>query len=210
VSVSNMSGSAGVYEDPPLTLTVGQSAPSQADTVGSLHVSTQGRKQTYSSCFWAFTPVISLNSPCVAIKGSATKTVRITRVRISWSCTTGSSVPSPISFQRYTALSGGTTNNPGSAIANDSANAAPTAVAVQYSAVPTTSTKAGGQHVTSRISWITSGASVNATPTNIDWVFGQAGGQALVLRGVNEWFGILLGSIGTNPIMDVCIEWTEE
>lgn len=200
----------GVYNSTVPVLTTGQSAASQADTTGSQYVTTEGRKQTYRTSFWNFTPLASLNSPCVSIHGSATKTVRITHISVSWSCTTGLAAASTISLQKYSALSGGTVNNPGSPTPNDSTNAAATAVGVQYSVVPSVFTKVGSQSALQRVCWITSGATVNATPTSIDWVFGEAHGQPLVLRGISEFFGILIDTVGTSPIMDVCIEFTEE
>lgn len=200
---------SGIFNTTIPAPTAGQALAMQADSTGAIAVSQEGRKTTYRMSVRGFTPVASATAPIFSIQGSATKTVRITRVRVSWSCTTGTALPNDISLQKFSALTGGTTGSTPVGAKNDTNNAAQTAICLQYSAVPTTATVVGGISAVERMTWLTAGVAVNVTP-GIDWQFGYLNEQALVLRGTAEFFGIVLAAIGTTPVMSIYIEWTEE
>jgi hypothetical protein len=127
-------------------------------------------------------------------------------MRISASASTGG--VADISVRRFTALSGGTPNSQAANIAKmDSTNSAATAVVNQWSAAATTATSAGIV-AAQRYEIVT--ASVSVQPGFIEWTFGDTNGQALVLRGTSEFAGVLISAVGTTPVADFWIEWTEE
>jgi hypothetical protein len=192
-------------------LTAGNSSQLQLDSTGALAVNCEGRKQTYRMSVAGFTPpTVVAGSPFFSIQGSATKTVRITQIRVSWAATTGQTTPAILSLQRFSALTGGTTGNTPTGALNDTTNAAQTAVCLQYSVEPSTHTAVGGISAAENISWITGSVSV-VNQTAIQWQFGNAQGQELVLRGIAQYFGILVSANGSGtPTMSVSIEWTEE
>jgi len=145
-------------------------------------------------------------APSISITGSATKTIRISRIRISITAGTGGACD--VSLQKFTALSGGTANSQAANVAKmDSGNAAQTAVVNQWSAAATTHTAAGILNA-ERYEIVT--ASPSVLPGLIEWTFGDKNGQALVLRGTSEFTGILISAIGTTPLADCWVEWTEE
>src|ERR1700688_3420674 len=145
------------------TLVAGQCAAAQCDSAGSHYVNTEGRKATYRMSVRGFTPVASATSPLFSIQGSATKTVRITHLRITWSATTGATSTNDISLQKFSVLSGGTVGNTLVGAKNDSANPAQTAVCLQYSAVPTTATVIGGISIAERMGWVSAGTTTAQT-----------------------------------------------
>lgn len=200
---------SGIFNTTIPAPTAGQALAMQADSTGAIAVSQEGRKATYRMSVRGFAPVASATAPIFSIQGSATKTVRINRLRVSWSCTTGTALPNDISLQKFSALTGGTTGNTPTGAKNDTNNAAQTAICLQYSAVPTTATVIGGISAVERMTWLTAGVTVNITP-GIDWQFGYLNEQALVLRGTAEFYGLVLAAIGTTPLMSIYIEWTEE
>jgi hypothetical protein len=199
-----------VYQSTVPALTAGQAVAAQCDTAGSAYVDTEGRKQTYRMSVRGFTPIASATSPLFSIQGSGTKTIRIIRIKITWSCTTGNALPNDISLQKFSALTGGTTGNTPTGAKNDTNNAAQTAICLQYSAVPTTATVIGGISAVERIAWVTSGATVVSVQPAIDWYFGTMNQQQLVLRGTSEFYGIVCAAVGTTPVMSIWIEWEEE
>lgn len=190
--------------------TAGQALATQADSSGGLYVNQEGRKTTYRMSVRGFVPVASATSPLFSIQGSATKTVRITHIKVTWSASTGTALANDISLQKFSALTGGTTGNTPTGAKNDTNNAAQTAVCLQYSAVPTTATVIGGISAVERMTWITSGATVSDVLPGIDWSFANLNEQSLVLRGTAEFYGIVVAAVGTTPIMSIWIEWTEE
>jgi hypothetical protein len=200
---------SGVYNSTAPTLSGGQYTAVQSDSTGAHYVNTEGRKSSYHMAKGFFTPVASATSPTFSIQGSATKTVRITHIRVTWACVTGTTTTNDISLQKFSVLSGGTTGSTPVGAKNDSANAAQTAVCLQYSALPSTATVIGGPYRQERQCWLTASATVG-TIQSIDWTFGNLNEQGLVLRGIAEYFGIVVAGVGTTPVMDIWIEWTEE
>lgn len=197
---------SAMYNSTVPTLTNGQAVAAEADTTGSLYSNSEGRKQTYRVGVVAFTPIASATAPAISITGSATKTVRITRIRVS--ITAGTGTVADISLKRFTALSGGTANSQSANIAKmDSGNAAQTAVVNQWSAAATTATAAGILNA-ERYEIVT--AAVSVLPGAIEWAFGDKNGQSLVLRGTSEFAGFLISAVGTTPVADCWVEWTEE
>ncbi len=197
---------SAMYNGTVPALTTGQAVAAECDTTGSLYSNPEGRKQTYRCGIVGFTPIGSVLAPAVSVTGSATKTVRITRIRLSASAATGA--VADISLRKFTALSGGTANSQSANVAMmDSGNAAQTAVINQWSVAATTHTAAGILNA-ERYEIVTTAVSV--LPGVIEWTFGDKQGQGLVLRGTSEFVGIMLSAAGTTPVADCWIEWTEE
>ncbi len=198
---------SAMYNGTVPALTTGQAVAAECDTTGSLYSNPEGRKQTYRCGIVAFTPIASGGTaPAVSVTGSATKTVRITRIRLSASSSTGALAD--ISLQKFTALSGGTANSQSANVAKmDSGNAAQTAVINQWSVAATTHTAAGILNA-ERYELLAAAATV--IPGVIEWTFGDKQGQGLVLRGTSEFVGFLMSAVGTSPVADCWIEWTEE
>jgi len=186
-------------------LTAGNASQLQADSTGSLQVNTEGKKQSYRCGIISFGPLAS-SSPTISVTGSATKTIRITRVRLTVNATTGAT--GDVSLKRFSTLTGGTSASQSASIAKlDTNNAAQTAVVNLYTAAATTAT-AAGVLAAERYEIVT--ASVSVQPGAIEWDFGNMNAQACVLRGTGDFVGIVFSTIGTTPDGDCWIEWTEE
>lgn len=187
-------------------LTAGQSVMSQCNVAGSLLVSTEGRKPTYRAQI-NMTGIASLSFPSFALAGSATKTVKVTKIEITVSNTTAAVVQIIIG-RTASAWVGGTSAAPSGITAMDSNNASFTAAPVAYSAIATSG--GGTVSVVSVKNLVT-----NATTTVVasgeavySGVFGESGGaQPLVARGTGQVISVFSQ---TTAILTGFIEWTEE
>jgi hypothetical protein len=196
----------GVYNTAIPTLAAGSESQFQVDSTGSHYVNSEGRKQSYRVGVVGFTPIASATAPAISVTGSSTKTIRISRIRLSVSAATG--ITANVSLLRFSALSGGTANSQAANIAKmDTNDAAATAVVNQWSAAATTATSAG-IFTAERYEVIT--AAVSSQPGAIEWDFGDKNAQSLVLRGTSDFAGFLFSGVGTTPVADCWIEWTEE
>jgi len=186
-------------------LTAGNASQLQADSTGALQVNTEGKKQSYRCGIVSFGPLAS-SSPTISVTGSATKTIRITRIRLSVAATAGAICD--LSLKRFSTLTGGTSASQSANIAKlDTNNATATAVVNLYTAAATTAT-AAGILAAERYEIVT--ASVSVAPQAVEWDFSNMNAQACVLRGTGDFVGILFSAIGTTPDGDCWIEWTEE
>jgi hypothetical protein len=170
-----------------------------------------GSKATYR-CATSFAPAASVSSqPNFVIKGSASKVVKITKIRFSMYAGTGSSTPSSIRLQRYNSVSGGigSTVNPAQ---NDPNDASPTAVVTSYTSNPTIGIRAGvGQSDIFDYQLTTVSATTAPAPPPVELLFGELNStEPLVLRGASDFLGIAITQVGTSPIASIMIEWTEE
>jgi hypothetical protein len=191
-----------VYNTTIPTLTAGNATQIQADVTGALYINPESRKASYSSSA-SFTPVAG---DIVAMPGSATKTIRITRVEVSLS-TTGTAALATLSLiRRSTADSAGT---PASMITvpHDSAFAIASALPVNYTAAPTLGTSQGA------IRSVIMNDGSAAVPGANTWLWTFGGDRpsgAFVLRGVAQQLGINLSAVVATQTAMVSIEWTEE
>lgn len=172
--------------------------------VGALSVVTvDGWKTTYSA---AATSIVSAATAqdIFTLTGSATKTIRITRVTVTGTQTTAAQ-QNILLVRRSTANTGGTSTAV-TAVPMDSTNAAATATALAYTANPTAGTLVGA--LRSRKVF------VGATTANSDEFisdFGTRNAQAIVLRGTSQVFAVNLNGVTvTGGNFNVAIEWTEE
>lgn len=201
---------SGVFNANPPTPAPGATVPAQSDSTGSLFVDTEGRRATYRMSVRRFVPIASATSPLFSIQGSATKVVRIRHIRITSDCTAGNATSNAISLQKFSALTGGVTGNTPTGALNDSLNAAQTAICLQYSTVPSTATVIGGISASEDMMWVTGSATALSIYPAIDWYFGDLNQESLVLRGVAEYYGIVVAAVGGTPLMSIWVEWTED
>jgi len=188
-------------------LTAGQTVSAQSDSTGSQYVNTEGRKATYRASVNAFTPITSGSFPVVTLTGSATKTIRITRVRYQVTGTTGIASYTFVVLQRFSAISGGSPIVVAAALV-DTNNPAATAVCNRYSTLPTVATANGGI-IDCYSASITTASAANPVSPVQEFDFGNPG-QELVLRGTSDFLGIRTQNVAAAPSDNFMIEWTEE
>lgn len=158
---------------------------------------------TYRASLNAFTPVAGVT---FSLKGSASKTIKIRK--IGYSATAGTGAVCDVKIDKLSGLTGGTAATV-TGFALDSANGAYTAVAQSWSGAVATPTTVGTIENT-RYEIVTAAVSVN--PQKVVVVFGdeENGVQYPTLRGTSEWVAIVFSAVGTTPVADLWIEWTEE
>ena len=178
-------------------------ARSAAGTTGIPAINTEGTKPTYSAATIGFLPVAT-STDFFNITGSATRTVRVTRIVISGIATAAASVATQL-IKRSTANTGGTPT--GLTMApHDLNNAAATALIQTYAANPTLGTSVGLPGAET----LNLGAAGAAGRIVFD--FGTRNGQAGVLRGVAQslnlnWNG---AAVPAGTLLSIACEWTEE
>lgn len=161
-------------------------------------------RSTYSA---AITNLVSatLATDILTINGSASKTIRVTKISIDGLAVTGGNI-SVFLIKRSTVNTGGTsttlTNVP-----HDSANAAGTAAVKAYTVNPTVLGTAVGTVRSNRV--FISGGATTASAED-EQRFGDLG-QGIVLRGTSESLCLNLAGVTINsPSLNVWVEWTEE
>lgn len=164
-----------------------------------------GYRTTYSASASGFSLAASATD-IFTITGSASTVIRITKLGISGSTTSGSGILANIQvIKRSTANTGGTsvvlTN-----VSHDSTSSAATAVVRNYTANPTLGTAVGTVRAR-RYAFESSGV-----PTNeIVYEFGNGPSQAIVLNGTTQQLCVNFSATTiTGGIASICIEWTEE
>lgn len=159
---------------------------------------------TYSA---AVTALSSANNPTdiFTITGSATKTIRVTRVRVDGTQTTSGTANIQI-IRRSTANSAGTSTAP-TPVAHDSTNVAATAVVRAYTANPTLGTIVG--LIRSDREFV---PAVTALGEEVIYDFADSRGvQQIVLRGTNEVLSVNLNAVTvTGGLFNISFEWIEE
>ena len=146
------------------------------------------------------------------LTGSATKTIKIKRIRISG--TRGTHTWTDILLiKRSTANTGGTSTTP-AIVSHDSLDAAATAVARAYTANPSALGTLVGNVRAGNLSMpliAPSNAQSNGPGHVLEWVFGDNGSKPLILRGTTQVAAINLnGATVAGSAFNISIEWTEE
>lgn len=137
-----------------------------------------------------------------AITGTATKLVRIQRLSVTGTQTTGGAVTLSV-VRRSTANTGGTSSTP-TAVKSDTTKAGPYADLKYYTANPTTGTLVGTAYAEAVFL-----ASTTAGGDAFNWLPWRTGGCAL--RGTSEVVALSLGGVTvTGGSLTIAIEWTEE
>jgi hypothetical protein len=148
-------------------------------------------------------------SDIFAISGSATRTIRITKIVVGGFATTTAGDLNPIIVHRKTLDTGGASTNP-VGVARDVANdGVPTAVLTLYTANPTTGTLVGNEDSCRLFLQVPA----TGAPDVCAFTYGVNNDQLPVLYGVNDnvainFAGATLPSGGSG--IDIDVEWTEE
>lgn len=196
----------GTYNSSLPTLSSGQRGDAQVDSNGRLlavSIPIDGTKDTFSACALAFTAANSATD-IFTITGSASKTIRVTKIEITASQTTAGS-NNVVVLKRSTANSAGTSTTLTN-VKHDSNNASATATVRSYTANPTTGTLVGNIRVDKMQI-----ATALLTSQVITHDFGNRPSQSIVLRGTGEVLAINLNATTiTGNNFNIFIEWTEE
>lgn len=168
-------------------------------------VETTIAKPTYTAVAAAFTPPAT-PTDMVTLTGSATRTIRITRIEFTSTQTTAG-VNTIFLVKRSTANSAGTSTAL-TAVSHDSSNSAATATALSYTANPTLGTTVGNIRATR----VLSDAITSVSPDVQLWEFNTLTSQSIVLRGTSQVLAINFNGAALPAGLSVtaAIEWTEE
>lgn len=143
-------------------------------------------------------------SDIFTIYGSATKTIRVTRLAITATQTTAAQ-RDVLLIKRSTANTAGNSTLP-NIVPHDSTSTAATATVRAYTTNPTLGTSIG--NVRSRKVY------VGTTTGNSDeciFEFGTRGNQAVILRGTNEGLCVNLNSVtSSGGLWNISVEWVEQ
>lgn len=177
-------------------------------------VITDGQRPTYSAAKVGLVPASSATD-IFTLTGSASKTIRVTRIEIA--ATTTSATPAVLDvllLKRSTADTGGTSTGSPTPVPHDSNNAAVSATVLAYTANPTTGNLVGTAIRNQKLlqTLATSTATDFPQVDHLVWEFGNRPSQALVLRGINDVLAInLAGATATaTASFDIAIEWSED
>lgn len=173
---------------------------------------------TYSTVFRGaigagIVPFASATAPVIALQGSGTKTVRIWCVAYSIAVTTGVALPVDVWAAKFSALTGGTAGTAPTIQKHDSNDASATAVPLVWTAAPTPTLLDASAYVTSDKYALTTGSATVAQQQMVNrWIWGSSGSpRPVVLRGTAQYIGLgITTSVGTTPLMEVTVTWTEE
>ncbi|HET7150873.1 MAG TPA: hypothetical protein VFI60_05645 [Candidatus Acidoferrum sp.] len=165
-------------------------------------VNGEGQKAAYSA-HATFTPVAG---DIAVLPGSASKTIRVTRIEVSMS-TTGTAAIEQIDIYKNSTADSGGTSAAMTAVPHDSNNAAASAAPLSYTAAPTLGTRVGKLR---GIQFSDASAALPGANTWL-WTFGaERGTQAIVLRGTAQQVAVNLGGAVATQTVTVSFEWTEE
>jgi hypothetical protein len=166
-------------------------------------------KLSYAAAFSAVTPGTSATTDVLQIFGSATKTVRVTRLGFSLTTATTALYLDTVLSVRSAAPTAGTATT-GTAVPYDSNAAAATAVTKFWTAAPTAGAAVGSIAAYRYLVGIT--GTPTTTASDKIYEFGRGPVQAVVLRGIAQ--GLVLtfsgATLANTTLMDCFVEWTEE
>lgn len=166
----------------------------------------EGQKASYRATATALVTVASATDVFI-LNGSASKTIRVTRVLVSGTIGTAAAYVDVTLVKRSTANTGGTSSAT-TIVPLDSAFAAGTAVALQYTANPTTGTAVG---TIAAAKYFAALSGTAAPTTQLEFKFGDNNASTCVLRGTAQGLAV---NFNTGPAnagsFDITIEYTEE
>jgi hypothetical protein len=170
-------------------------------------VNTDGQKATYSASVLKLAVATGANV-IWTLTGSATKTIRVTRLEISGTCATTAKDINFFIAKYSTAATGGTTGTAPTIAPHDSNSPAATAAIAVYTADPTAGTSVGNIR-TGNLYMAVTGGTTSTDRYIAD--FGNRPAQAVVLRGTTQQIGISLNGENTaTSVIDIFVEFTEE
>src|SRR6267142_1179389 len=168
-----------------------------------------GYKQTYSAALTALNVGTGATTDVAVLTGSASKTIRVTRVGISSTEATATAFKDVVLSVRSAATTAGTSTT-ATIVPYDSSDAAGTAIVRGYTAAPTAGTAVGTIAVAKMFQPITGATVINMN--NLIFDFGNRPAQAVVLRGTSQCLALTYN--GVTPAnagsADIWFEWTEE
>ena len=184
--------------------------PSIPDSPANQASPIDGQKATYVVTALGIVSATSATD-IFALTGSATKTIRISRVVVSGTATTIQQTDVQL-IKRVTADTGTTASTP-TPFAYDSTSPAATATCATYTANPTiTSTGSGTIHVQKVLFNLPTPASAYAVASEkMVCDYGNRPAKEIVLRGIAEQLVVNLNAVTVaGPLIDVTVEFTEE
>lgn len=178
--------------------------PETTKVIGTVNVSSSIAAATYSATI-SNLAVAALATDIFTIAGSATKTIRITKIAINGIQATAGQA-SIVLLKRSTADTAGTSTAP-TKVPYDSTNAAATATVAAYTANPTTGTLVG--NIFNQRIFLPAAASTSDAQ-GFAMEIGNFGQQQMALRGAAEQFAVNLAGVTiTGGSVNISIEWTE-
>lgn len=140
------------------------------------------------------------------ITGSATKTIKIKRIRVTGTTTSGSPISVSMTLVKRSTANTGGTRVASIVVAHDSTNSAGTASVGHYTANPTALGTLVGNIRAHRATFNQSGI----TGGDIVWDFGDINNQPIVLRGVAEQISINFNATSiTGSNISISVTWEE-
>ena len=185
----------------------GNAQQSAGNDGSTLSVSINSPKPTFRYTAVDITPVATATDVLV-LKGSATKTIRVTRAGILGTATAAAIYD--LYLTKRTAVNTGGTSTAPTPSQSDSSDAAATATLALYTANPS----ALGTGVTLEASkvYLPAGATPAGAGTQREFTFGNRNDKAPVLRGVAEsiTFNFAGAAVPAGASLYLIIEWTED
>lgn len=147
------------------------------------------------------------------LTGSASKVVRVQRIRVSG--TAGTAVVLPVIIRKNASADSGGTAATSTALpvpyAADSANAAPSATTIAYTANPTVNDTTPGVIAAQNLALTTTAAPTGNQPqSTFEWNAGRIYEQAPTLRGVAQQVCVYLNGVSVSSgLLNISFNWTE-
>lgn len=164
-----------------------------------------GSKATYSAAVVGLV-FSAITTDFFSVYGSASKTVRVTRIAFSFSTTSGSGASANVSLVKRSSANIGGVSLSSAATPHDSSSPASTTTVLSYTVNPTSLGTLVGTLRAVRDSVVGSNVA-----NNYIWDFGGRPSQAIVLRGVAQGICLSLNnSAVTGSVANMSVEWTEE
>ena len=174
----------------------------QCDSTGSVYCNNEGRKGSFRATATGI--AVSANGAMFSLQGSATKTIRVSRVYFNGVLTTGAQVQ--VTVSRTTAAVTGASGTAAITPAKlDSGNSAATGAANSYTA---STLGTGAVTLAQARAFI---APASALSTGVEILFGGRNTQSAVIRGAAEFLQISVSTGAyTGAAFDIDVEFTEE
>ena len=199
---ANVIGKVSIDQTTPGTTNLVALTAETTKIIGTVSL-VDGLKATYSATIPSLV-VAALPTDIFTLTGSATKTIRVTRISATGTQTTAAQV-ALIVLKRSTANTLGTSTAV-TAVPYNSTNAAATATVLAYTVSPTVGTLVGNLRARKVFVGTAAGTSDEYLSD-----FGIRNNQAIVVRGINEVLAInLAGAAVAGGNFTLSIEWTEE
>lgn len=185
---------------------IGAGIAASTGLVGVASVPFDGGKTSYAASYKATSVGTSATTNLFTITGSATKTVRVTRLAVSGTIATTAEEWDLLIVKQSAADTGGS-STPATVVPYDSGNAAGTATVNGYTVAPTAGAAVGALYANKLTLPISPAAATAITVT-----FGDRPAQAVVLRGIAQVLAVTANGVtpGHASSMDFYVEWTEE